>query len=121
MRALADENVPHASVLILREAGHDIKAVTDAKPGASDREVLDLAVAEGRILLTFDRDFGALIYRAAVAAPVGVVLFRFVPATPEEPAQVLLELVNRPELEFEGKFTVIDRERVRQRPMQRGA
>ena len=121
LRGLADENVPLASVLILREAGHDIVAVAEARPGASDREVLDMAVAENRILLTFDRDFGMLVYRAGVEAPSGVVLFRFIPASPEEPSEVLLGLLERPELEFEGYFTVIDRERVRQRPIQRGA
>jgi predicted nuclease of predicted toxin-antitoxin system len=108
-------------VLILREAGHDIVAVAEARPGASDREVLDMAVAEDRILLTLDRDFGMLVYRAGVEAPNGVILFRFVPASPEEPSEVLLALLERPELEFEGYFSVIDRERVRQRPMQRGA
>ena len=121
LRGLADENVPRASVLILREAGHDIAAVAEARPGASDREVLDMAVAENRILLTFDRDFGMLVYRAGVEAPSGVVLFRFVPASPEEPSEVLLALLERPELEFEGYFSVIDRERVRQRPIQGGA
>jgi predicted nuclease of predicted toxin-antitoxin system len=108
-------------VLILREAGHDIIAVADTKPGASDREVLDMAVAEDRILLTFDRDFGVLVYRAGVESPSGVVLFRFVPTSPEEPSEVILGLLDRPELELEGYFTVVDRERVRQRPIQRGA
>jgi predicted nuclease of predicted toxin-antitoxin system len=121
LRGLADENVPRASVLILREAGHDIVAVADTKPGASDREVLDMAVAEDRILLTFDRDFGVLVYRARVQAPSGIVLFRFVPTSPEEPSEVILGLLERPELELEGYFTVVDRERVRQRPIQRGA
>ena len=121
MRGLADENVPRGSVLVLRAAGHDIVSVAETKPGASDREVLEMAVAESRILLTFDSDFGWLVYRASLEAPRGVILFRLVPAEPEEPAQLLLDLMRRRELELEGHFTVLDRERVRQRPMQRGA
>ena len=121
MRGLADENVPRGSVLALRAAGHDIVFVAETKPGASDGEVLEMAVAESRILLTFDRDFGRLVYRMGLEGPRGVILFRLVPATPEEPSELLVELLRRPELEFEGQFTVIDRERVRQRPMQRGA
>jgi predicted nuclease of predicted toxin-antitoxin system len=108
-------------VLVLRAAGHDIVSVAETKPGASDREVLEMAVAESRTLLTFDNDFGWLVYRVGLEAPRGVILFRLVPVEPEEPAQLLLDLMSRQELELEGHFTVIDRERVRQRPMQRGA
>jgi predicted nuclease of predicted toxin-antitoxin system len=113
--------VPRGSVLVLSAAGHDIVSVAETKPGASDREVLEMAVAEGRILLTFDRDFGWLVYRAGLEAPRGVILFRLVPTSPEEPSELLLKLLSRREPEFEGQFTVIDRERMRQRPMQRGA
>jgi len=36
-----------------------VVAISEAKPGAPDHEVLDLAAAEGRIVLTFDQDFGS--------------------------------------------------------------
>lgn len=119
MRLLADENIPLAAVRALRAAGHDVVAIAEDATGLPDHTVLDRATSENRILLTFDRDFGALIYRGAVSVPRGVILLRFVPLTPEEPAQLLLELANRPELVFEGRFTVVDRERVRQRPLSR--
>ncbi len=80
-----------------------------------------MASGDDRVLLTFDRDFGALVYRSGMDAPAGIVLFRFGPASPDEPSEVLLELLERPELQFQGYFTVIDRDRVRQRPLRRGA
>ena len=45
-------------------------------------------------------------------------LLRFVPVTPEEPAAVLLDLFSDSGLTFSGIFTVVDRERVRQRSLQ---
>jgi predicted nuclease of predicted toxin-antitoxin system len=70
-------------------------------------------------LVTFDRDFGALAFKHGVSAPAGILLLRFVPVTPEEPAAVLLDLLSDLGLTFSGKFTVVDRERVRQRSLQR--
>jgi len=60
MRLLADENIPRASIQALRVGGHDVLAASETMARALDREVLARAGAEGRVLVTFDRDFGAL-------------------------------------------------------------
>lgn len=117
MRLLADENIPLASIQGLRAAGHDVLAASETMARTLDREVLERAGAEGRVLVTFDRDFGALAFKRAVSAPAGIVLLRFVPVTPEEPATILLDLLSDSGLTFSGKFTVVDRERVRQRSL----
>lgn len=117
MRLLADENVPAASVRSLRDGGHDVVWVAESMPGAADEDVLRFAAKESRLLLTFDRDFGALAYRSGMISPAGVVLLRIVPNTPEEPGLLLLDLMTRSELTFEGQFTVVDHERVRQRQL----
>ncbi|WP_397547568.1 hypothetical protein ABUL39_04195 [Rhodothermus marinus] len=49
-------------------------------------------------MLTFDRDYGALVYRMRSPVPSGIVLFRFDPQTPEEPAQWLLRVLQQPGL-----------------------
>ena len=118
MRLLADENIPLASIRALRAAGHDVLAASESMARAGDREVLARAGAERRVLVTVDRDFGALAFRHGVSAPAGIVLLRFVPATPEEPAVVLVDLLSDSRLTFSGKFTVVDRERIRQRSLQ---
>lgn len=56
MRFLADENFPLPSVRILSAARHDVAAVVQDSPGVADETVLERAVREARILLTFDRD-----------------------------------------------------------------
>ena len=71
MRFLANENFPLVSVSLLRNAGHDVAAVIEESPGAKDSEVLARAAQEERVVLTFDRDYGSLIYRLGLPAPVG--------------------------------------------------
>lgn len=117
MQFLANENFPKASVIKLRHAGYDVAAVAEDMAGAKDREVLARAVRENRIILTFDRDYGELIYRLRQPAPDGVVYLRFDPATPEEPCDRLLGILSIPELILAGSFTVVDRQRVRQRSL----
>ena len=64
MRLLLDANV-HADLIDLLETdGHDVASVARLiQSSADDETVLALAVAEDRILITHDRDFGDLIFR----------------------------------------------------------
>jgi hypothetical protein len=50
VRLLADENIPLASIRVLRAGGHDVLAASETMAGALDREVLARAGAEGRAL-----------------------------------------------------------------------
>jgi predicted nuclease of predicted toxin-antitoxin system len=54
---LADENIDQPIVETLRSKGFDVSAVEEEIKGASDQKVLEKAVEEDRILITFDRDF----------------------------------------------------------------
>ena len=117
MRILADENFPAASVELLRAAGHDVLAAGEGASGAADEVHLQRAADERRIILTFDRDFGALIFRSQLPPPSGVIYFRMIPGTPIEPALLVKALIERRDLTLEGRFTVVDRERIRQRPL----
>ena len=78
-------------------------------------DILKRAHKENRIVLTFDRDYGELIYRHGLFIPNGVVYFRFDPATPEEPAEILSKVLKEGKVSILRKFTVIERDRVRQR------
>lgn len=117
MRFLADEDFPLASVKRLRSAGHDVVTVTTDSPGIPDREVLMRAVREDRIVLTFDRDFGELLFRSRVPAPLGVVFFRLKPTSPVEPAEYLIYLLALPDVSLLLHFTTVDARHVRQRPL----
>ena len=57
MRFLADQKFPRRAILALRAIGHDVVWIEEDAPGASDDMILARAEAEGRILLTFDKDW----------------------------------------------------------------
>jgi predicted nuclease of predicted toxin-antitoxin system len=117
MQLLANENFPLVSVKLLRQAGYEVASITEDSPGIEDPEVLAVAVDEQRIILTFDRDYGELMYRFRLPAPKGVIYLRFRPHTPEEPAAILSNLFRTEELQIEGWFTIVERDRIRQRPL----
>jgi predicted nuclease of predicted toxin-antitoxin system len=117
MRFIADENYPLPSIKRLRAQGHDVAAVILDSPGTSDQDVLERAVQEKRIILTFDRDFGRLLFHFKLPSPPGIVYFRFHPSTPVEPADMLLRLLAAGQVLLEDKLTVIDPLHVRQRPL----
>lgn len=116
MRFLADENIPVASISLLRDAGNDVLAVAQEMRGADDGDVFDRAIREERIVFTFDRDFGRLVLEESQSRrPTGLVLLRFVPRSASEPGEVLLSLIARPDIEFGDRVSVVERSRVRQR------
>lgn len=120
MDFLANENFPLSSVRFLREAGHRVVSIIQEAPGSKDRDILKRAHNERLIILTFDRDYGELIYRFQALLPAGVVYFRFAPATPFEPAEILINAMERTGLSIMGKFTIVERGRVRQRSLHTG-
>ncbi|MDZ7753961.1 MAG: DUF5615 family PIN-like protein [Gammaproteobacteria bacterium] len=116
MKLLANENIPIASVSALREAGYDILSITEEAPGLSDEAVLRRAQVEERIVLTFDRDYGELLFRKRLPAPAGVVYLRFLPAHPREAFEHFQRLIASG-IKLVGSFTTADQERVMQRPL----
>ncbi len=115
MKILANENVPYLSISILREAGIDIVAIGETYSGITDEQVMQLAIAEHRTIITFDRDYGELIYKHGFKPPEGVLYLRLRDFLPHEPALLILKLINSADFVLEGYFTVIDFESIRQR------
>lgn len=112
MRFLADESCDFAVVRILRETGHDVVTVRDLSRGATDEEVIDLAVRENRILLTEDKDFGQLVY-AQAANPPGVIFIRFPGNARQSLAETVRQLVAMGQEKIKGRFIVVQPGRIR--------
>ena len=81
-----------------------------------DVEVLAIAVNEKRWLITFDRDYGELLFARRFPPPPAVILFRVPSYRPEEPADWVINLIKQPQ-ECLGRFTVFDGETIRSRPL----
>jgi predicted nuclease of predicted toxin-antitoxin system len=63
MKFLVDECTGMSVVTYLCETGHDVVAVVNVMPMADDKDILERAVSEDRIVVTNDKDFGELVYR----------------------------------------------------------
>ena len=113
---LANENVPFKSVTVMREKGIDVKCVSELYPGISDIEVISLAKKEQRIILTFDKDYGYLLYKEGLAFKEGLVFIRFIPGNPAEAGKILVKLISKG-VNLTGYFTVVYSNSIRQRPL----
>ena len=77
MRFLLDQSAEARIGVFLVSIGHDATRVgKDHPPGLPDEQVLAIAVAESRILITNDRDFRELIFRHHLPH-AGVIYLRF--------------------------------------------
>jgi len=117
---LANENFPAPAIRKLRVAGVDAVAVSrqpsavSRQPSASDREVMAYARQEQRWIITFDRDYGDLIFREGVLPPPAILYFRQEPYPPERPANIVLAMLADPQ-QLEGFMVVISQQNIRRR------
>ncbi len=112
MTFLADENIPRPAVIALRAAGHEVRAIAEDAPGVADEEVGKISGAAGSVLLTFDKDFGDLVFQRGATAGTAVVLFRSIPESPDEFVATLDSLLASGAI-TPGSFCVVSRDRVR--------
>ena len=115
MKLMANENIPRASVEFLRDAGHDVVSIGDDFAGVTDEEVVALATEEDRLIVTFDRDYGELIFKHGFQPPAGVLYLRIEEFSPDEPGQIVAELLAEGVMDLAGALTVLDRAGIRQR------
>jgi predicted nuclease of predicted toxin-antitoxin system len=112
MRFIADESCDFRVIRALRAAGHDVLAVIETAPGASDEVVIDMAARENRVFLTEDRDFGQLVYAATKSTP-GVILLRFPSSRRTQLPGVILALIEQHSEKLANHFVVVQPGRVR--------
>lgn len=115
MNFLANENFPLSSVEVLRRKSINVKSIAIDFSGITDKEVMEIALREDRTILTFDRDYGELIFKFGYKPSAGVILFRWDQFGPNEPGQFLIELLKNSNFDFTKCLTVITRNAIRQR------
>ncbi len=116
MKMLANENLPLDVVAALRASGHDVAWIRTDAPGLDDTGVLARAIAEERLLITFDKDFGELAFRRGLPSTCGVILCRTSAKSGLDAATKIAAAVNSRQ-DWQGHFSVIDDRRVRMRPL----
>lgn len=116
MRFLLNENMSRTVIRTLRERGHDVLSAKESLQGLPDEDVLARAQQERRLVVTQDKDFGELAFRARLLADCGVILFRLAGANPDQDNRRVLEVLEST-TEWVGQFAVVTQHQVRIRAL----
>ena len=108
--------MPVSSVLldVLRAHGHEgVHAHQIGKDRASDRELLEIACREGRVIITADLDFPRLLALSEAEGP-GVILFRGGSYSDREMCHLLERVLEEvPSKALDSSICVVDQKRIR--------
>jgi predicted nuclease of predicted toxin-antitoxin system len=114
MRLFCDQNIPLETVAFLRSLGHDVHGTRDvALSMASDEDVLRFAIAENRVLVTYNADFSDL-REFPPGTHAGIIRLRLA----EQTAEILHPILHRAfqqlaDKDLDGKLVTVSEARVR--------
>jgi len=112
LRFLVDVGVGKGIEKYLLEEGYDTKAVRDIDPRMEDEEIIRVAVAENRMVVTMDKDFGELVYHSSMRH-CGVMLLRLEDAPGPEKLQVFKYIIKNYSSRIKDSFCVFQNNRLR--------
>jgi predicted nuclease of predicted toxin-antitoxin system len=103
-------------LLALRAAGLDVESVTERMPGATDAIVLLHAAQTGRWIVTFDRDYGELVFARKVPPPPAIIYLRQGAYALTWPADAVLAVLAQADFAI-GHLVVVQDRTLRRRPL----
>lgn len=112
IKFLADVNVEKAIVDYLSKQGYDVKWVPDFDCDMLDKDLLDLANAEKRILITNDKDFGELVFLRK-NLNVGIVLFRVKGQKSQDKVKLIRKLLMGHRDKLPRSYIVLTKDKIR--------
>lgn len=105
-KILVDENFPYSVLIWLRNLGYDVVRSSEINlRGASDREIIRVAIKENRIIFSLDMDFAPVYHQ--LKASFGAVIVHVHPSTPEKVKKFLDKLLTKVRLEKHIKSLII--------------
>jgi len=112
---IVDECTGIAVVHFLRAQGYDVASVNEEMARADDVDILQRAVAEQRILVTNDKDFGDMVYRDRLEH-AGILLLRLADERTETKVRVVAAVLDQYADRLENHFVVATEQNIRIRP-----
>ena len=76
---------------------------------------MSIAISEERTILTFDRDYGELIFHYNYRPEKGVIYLRLESYKPQEPGLIVEGILTNSDIDLTRALTVIDKNGIRQR------
>jgi len=119
VKLLADENVHAVVIARLRAKGFDVEAIAETAPGMSDADILARGDIAGLVLVTYDRDFGDLIFNGNKPTPRILIYSRLGRAEPVYVADRIADVVS--DSPKDGHCYFISKSGVRPRPFSSGS
>ena len=118
LRFLIDNNLSNKISRALHELGFDAVHVREYDmQRASDQEIFDRALKEGRVIVSADTDFGFLLAKWGKEKP-SVLLFRHFSSVPEHQSRALLVINQKFASELEqGSIIVVETKGIRIRKL----
>jgi predicted nuclease of predicted toxin-antitoxin system len=112
LKLLVDVGVGKKVEKWLLNQGYDIKSVRDIDPRMPDKEILKIAVSEGRMTISMDKDFGELVYNSGLLH-AGVLLLRLENARSDEKIKIVEKILKKHSYKLPNKFCVFKDGRLR--------
>ena len=97
---------------MLNKRGLSINSVVEIQKGMLDEEILNYARKNKLIIITFDKDFGELVFKEKLST-YGIILLRIELKTITSLADLLYKLLSEKEFNPIKKFIVVKEERIR--------
>lgn len=119
LRLLVDIGVSKKVEEWLLRNGYNMKAVRDINPRMNDDEILKIAVAENRMVVTMDKDFGELVHNFGLPH-AGVLLLRLEDARSDEKVKSIEKILTEYSDRLLNNFCVFQNGRLRIRKLRRG-
>lgn len=119
MKFLIDENLSPQVAEFLLKSGHDAAHVRDLDAaGAPDSQVMAIAAQSGRVIISADTDFGALLAHNRATAPSVVLVRALIDRRPHELAALLAANLDELEQHLQsGAIVAFTKTEIRVRPL----
>ena len=112
MRLLVDECTGPTVTAWLRDQGHDVVDAFESDRGAADESWMKQALAEDRVLITNDKDFGDYVFLHGMIHG-GVVLLRLKDETPMAKIEAIRRVLETHGEDIIGEFVVVTERKIR--------
>ena len=112
MKFLIDAGVGKKVEEALKNKGHDVKSILDLNAAITDLSILELALAEKRIVVTMDKDFGELVFNSGFDHE-GVLLLRLENMNGEQKTEIINHIIEKFADSIQGNYCVFKKGRFR--------
>ena len=112
IKLLIDESVDFPVVRYLRSKGFNATSVAEDCKSLEDKEILKIALREDRILITNDKDFGALVFKEKLSSN-GIILLRLWNQTSDAKIKILERVLEEHINKLPGNFIVVTENKIR--------